>query len=153
MSNKFLTFRMSPSNAVEKLAQWRSLVSKSEFKKAINKIERDGIKILKSKTPVRTGRLRNSMTTIKKDSISGGGIDLRSGIVIGSRLPYANYVDQGVKQSSGRYVPALGRRITTGIHPGFRPRNFVSAAKPLIDESMKRTLEKFTSDWGRKLRL
>lgn len=153
MSNKFLTFRMNPSNAVAKLANWRSLVSKNEFKTAIDKIERDGIRILKSKTPVRTGRLRNSMTTIKKSSVSGGGLDLRTGVVIGSRLPYANYVDKGVKESSGRYVPALGRRITTGIHPGFRARNFVSAAKPLIEENMKKTLEKFTTEWGRKLRL
>jgi hypothetical protein len=143
--------RINPRNSVELLTLWRKSTSASVFNRAISKIERMSIKELKLRTPVRTGRLRNSMTTLLKTPSKG--IDLRSGLKIGSRLPYGKFVDQGTKRSSGRYVPVLGRRVKTGSHPGVRARNFVQASKPIIEEKSKMILEQFMKEWRSKLRL
>jgi len=118
----------------------------------MGKVERESVTILKKYTPVSTGKLRNSMRSLSKTP-AGQGIDLRSGIKIGSMLPYANYVDQGTNSSQGRYVPVLGRRITTGTHPGVRARNYVQAAIPKIEERTRMILERFEKDWRKGLRL
>lgn len=151
MTNKFLSIRVTPSNFNHLLKQWRVSDSRKTFNQILDKIGKQSITILKRHTPVSTGRLRNSMQVLSKNNASG--IDLRSGIKIGSTLPYATWVDQGTKASPGRYVPVLGRRVTTGTHPGVRPRHYVEAAIPNIEERTRMLLERYEKDWRRSLRL
>jgi hypothetical protein len=111
----------------------------------------ESVKILKLHTPIRTGLLRRSMGVLNKQP--GKGLDLRSGLKIGSPLQYGSFVDQGTKSSSGRFVPILGRRVTTGTHPGVRPRNFVQAARVPIEEKARMILEEYEKEWRKSLRV
>jgi len=151
MTNKFLSFRIRPNNITNQLRLWRTVAAPAHFNRAMDKIGREGVRILKTHTPIRTGRLRNSIRILNK--IPAKGVDLRSGILIGSRLQYGRYVDQGTKASTGRFVPVLGRRVSTGVHPGIRARNFVQAARVPIEERARMILEDFQKDWGKSLRV
>ena len=148
---KFLSFRIRPNNLSDQLRRWRQVTTPAHFNRAMDKIGREGVRILKQHTPVRTGRLRNSIRILKKTPAKG--IDLRTGIQIGSTLQYGRYVDQGTKASTGRYVPVLGRKITTGVHPGIRARNFVQAARIPIEERARMIIEEFQKDWRKSLRV
>jgi len=151
MAGKFLSFRIRPNNITDQLRIWRQVSTPAHFNRAMNNIGRESVKILKQHTPVRTGRLRNSIRILNKTP--GKGIDLRSGILIGSNLQYGRYIDQGTKASTGRYVPVLGRRVSTGVHPGIRARNFVQAARVPIEERARMIIEEFQKDWRKSLRV
>ena len=153
MSNKFLSLRLRPGNAISRLVKWRTVQAREQLDQLMGKYEEFGIKTLKKYTPVKSGRLRNSITTIEKKKTSSGNIDMRSGITIGSRLPYGNFVDKGTKSSTGRYVPVLGRRISTGTHPGVRARNFTAVANKKIQSEGNRMFDQFGRNWRRSLRL
>lgn len=150
MSKKPFSGGFSPRNYPAKFQQWRTVVGRQELDKFTRKMAITGLRIMKKHTPVRTGRLRNSVKIFAQET-KGGQIDLRSRIGIGSVLPYFSYVDKGTKQSDGRYVPVLGRRISTGLHPGVRARNFVDKANKEISMKIPNEFEKYLKKWGDKL--
>lgn len=68
---------------------------------------------IQSRTPVKSGNLRRSMTH--------GKIELISKVYrvrIGSALPYAQAVEEGHFQEVGRYVPAIGKKLRRSFVPG-----------------------------------
>jgi hypothetical protein len=69
---------------------------------------------LKPNTPVRTGRLQASETR----QVFG------KRAIIRTNTGYGKFVDEGIGPSPGRYVPAIGKRIRSGTHPGFPGRHF-----------------------------
>jgi len=109
-----------------------------------------GVVTMRSLVPVKTGRLRASVTMLSKSS--GSGIDLRSSVKIGSNLPYAAAQDLGAKASEGRFVPVLGRRITTGTHPGFPGTGFSAETQRRILAKADIAIEKMFKQWKQDIR-
>jgi len=68
---------------------------------------------IQSRTPVKSGNLRRSMTHKKIEIISK-----MYKIRIGSSLPYAQAVEEGHFQEVGRYVPAIGKKLVKSFVPG-----------------------------------
>ncbi len=87
-----------------------------------------------------TGRYLNSITSLITST----------GAVIAPSVNYALFVEEGIRESPGRYVPAIGKRIKTGIHPGYKGyklvENVKEKAKPeiqnLINNIMTQRLKK-----------
>lgn len=68
---------------------------------------------IQSRTPVKSGNLRRSMTHGKVELISKV-----YRVRIGSALPYAQAVEEGHFQEVGRYVPAIGKKLRRSFVPG-----------------------------------
>ena len=150
MVKPFISLTIRPRNFT---ALFRLLTSdyKKHGRKSADEVAAFAQKTMKALVPVRTGRLRNSIMIFSKTT-RGGATDLRSTIRVGSRLSYAGFVDKGTKSSSGRFVPALGRRIHTGTHPGVRPRNFVEKTKVKTDKFVNKSIRKVFKKWARSWR-
>ena len=95
--------------------------------KALNGIQRDTffrtacsdlgnrlIALVKPRTPVKTGVLRNNWNnaagSLGMASVSVGANGSYS-VTIENHTPYASYVELGHRQTPGRYVPAIGKRL------------------------------------------
>lgn len=63
---------------------------------------------VRDKTPVDTGNLQNSITHLVDDNA----------VIIGTNVDYARAVEFGHKQEIGRYVPAIGKRLTSPFVQG-----------------------------------
>lgn len=91
--------------------------------------------ILQKNTPVRTGALKRSETR----QVFGRSATVRS------NTGYGGFVNDGIGPSPGRFVPAIGKRIRTGTHPGFRGRHFkertIDEANPIIKEFLQSMLD------------
>ena len=57
---------------------------------------------------------------------------------VGTNVEYAKWLELGTKPSAGRFVPAIGRRIKKGMHPGMAKRPWMK----LTNKIMKRKIEK-----------
>jgi len=100
--------------------------------------------------PRRTGRLQESF-----------GVSMEhqwKRIRIGWSAPYASFVDEGIPQSPGRYVPAIDKRLiqpsrrnpSIGVHPGFEGRQFVNKMlDALKDEMIEATRDALRNRWMR----
>jgi hypothetical protein len=98
--------------------------------------------------PRRTGQLQESF-----------GVQMEAQfrrIRISWTAPYANFVDEGVPESPGRYVPAIDKRLvnpskrnpTIGIHPGFDGRHFIDKMlDALKDEMVQITQQEIQRRW------
>ncbi len=68
---------------------------------------------IQSRTPVKSGDLRRSMTH--------GKLELFNKVYkikLGSALPYAKPVEEGHYQEVGRYVPAIGKKLVKSFVQG-----------------------------------
>lgn len=84
--------------------------------------------------PVDTGMLRNSLTHDVRMS--------EEAVYIGTNVEYAPYVELGHKQTPGRYVPAIEKRLVRDFVPGkpyLRPavENHVAEYKKIAEECLK----------------
>ena len=68
--------------------------------------------------PVKTGNLKNSR--IREVHGNTGSVIVTA--------DYARYVNDGTGPSPGRYVPAIGKRIRTGMHPGIKGQHYAEIA-------------------------
>ena len=66
-----------------------------------------------SRTPVKSGDLRRSMTHGEVKKIFG-----IYKVEVGSALEYAQAVEEGHKQEVGRYVPAIGKKLKQSFVQG-----------------------------------
>lgn len=110
--------------------------------------QRDSKEAFKSVIPVRTGRTRRSVTSKRKLNKTR----LKGEIVISSRSPVIRFLDKGTKPSPGRYVPILGRRIKTGMHPGIRGTNIIDKARKDIDNIGKTSIKNINRQWKRAIK-
>ena len=88
----------------------------------------------KNLCPVKTGRLRNSITHL---TIS------EPAVLIGSNVEYAPYVELGHRQQPGRYVPALKKRLKASKvngKPFIRPaiENHMSEYQDIVNKEMSK---------------
>ena len=65
----------------------------------------------KEMCPVITNRLRSSITTDKSE-VQGFVVK------VGTNVKYAPYVEHGHRQTPGRFVPAIGKRLVRDFVPG-----------------------------------
>jgi len=112
---------------------------KREIDDFASEIAVGGRRAVKKHVPVRTGRLRESIKSGVVSRVSGSAIPEKV-VVIYSDSSYWHHVVFGTEPSHGRYVPAIGKRLVTGvrvlasgfiqtgmdigIHPGIRPNRF-----------------------------
>lgn len=88
----------------------------------------------KNLCPVKTGRLRNSITHL---TIS------EPAVLICSNVEYAPYVELGHRQQPGRYVPALKKRLKASKvngKPFIRPaiENHMSEYQDIVNKEMSK---------------
>lgn len=86
---------------------------KKEIGQSTKRIGVQAIRTLKSNTPVDTGALRKAWTA-EGPSVSGGGWVVK----LTNNVEYASYVENGHRQTPGRYVPAIGKRLKVSWIPG-----------------------------------
>tara|TARA_Y100000310_G_scaffold344169_1_gene455495 strand:- start:2128 stop:2595 length:468 start_codon:yes stop_codon:yes gene_type:complete len=129
--------------------------TRDEFDTVVNLAEN----IMKMFAPVRRGVLRDSIDT-KKLPYTDTGNFIHLHAEVGPRVPYWVYPEEGTGPSAGRYVPALGRRIDTGQHPGTpaqyyirRTREYVASVMPLhqarLEQSIARKFNAIGKPGGR----
>ena len=151
MVKPFLQVKIKPRNIGLKLSSMERR-TKRRYREFVETIIKFTEVTMKSLVPVRTGTLRDSIRTISKQ-IQDGGIDLRSNSFVGTTLRYAGFVDTGTRPSSGRFVPALGRRVQTGTHPGTPASNFIQRTKEQVDARLQfkgqSFLNRMTQDFQR----
>ena len=64
------------------------------YDRFVDEISEEGVRIMKTLAPIRSGTLRNSIK-VKIKQKKGGGADRRANVTIGPTVFYGRYVDQG----------------------------------------------------------
>ena len=118
---------------------------KNEVKKSVKNVGETYKRNAETNTPVKTGDLRRSWQLIGP-IFSGAdiSIELRNG------KNYASFVENGHRQTPGRYVPAIGKRLKVSWVPG---QHFLQKATkqtsnqipqlitPVMDDILRRLLD------------
>ena len=118
---------------------------KNEVKKSVKNVGETYKRNAETNTPVKTGDLRRSWQLIGP-IFSGAdiSIELRNG------KNYASFVENGHRQTPGRYVPAIGKRLKASWVPG---QHFLQKATkqtsnqipqlitPVMDDILRRLME------------
>ena len=81
-------------------------VLKQKIAQSTRRIGEQSLKTLKANTPVDKGNLRRSWTT-DGPNIGAGGWTIK----LINNANYASWVEEGHRQTPGRYVPAIGKRL------------------------------------------
>jgi hypothetical protein len=76
------------------------------------------LEILQDSTPVKTGRLRASMSMGHADNIFEMQVGKKSYVLVGTAVAYAAAVNDGYKQKAGRFVPGYWKGDTFVYEPG-----------------------------------
>ena len=118
---------------------------KNEVKKSVKNVGETYKRNAEANTPVKTGDLRRSWQ-LNGPIFSGAdiSIELRNG------KNYASFVENGHRQTPGRYVPAIGKRLKASWVPG---QHFLQKATkqtsnqipqlitPVMDNILRRLME------------
>ena len=118
---------------------------KNEVKKNVKNVGEAYKRNAEARTPVKTGDLRRSWQ-LKGPFFSGTdiSIELRNG------KNYASFVENGHRQTPGRYVPAIGKKLKVSWVPG---QHFLQKATkqtsnqipqlitPVMDNILRRLME------------
>ena len=108
----------------------------------MNDVANLGVAEVKQRTPVDHGRLRQSWT--KTQAINTGN---SVQVDITNNTEYASFVEFGHRQTPGRYVPAIGKRLKVAWVPGrFMLKNSVSSIEKVM---VSRVTKRFESELGK----
>ena len=153
MAPGFFVLKVTPSNFASRFTKVRNSYN-SKSREAIDSIAEYAKLTWQLAVPVKTGKLRNSIQ-VKSKKTTLGVTDLRSEIIIASSVPYFDYIDRGTKESPGRYVPVLGKRLTNfpdsadfGFHPGIVARNITDGVQRKIEKETGIRLNKMLRSWA-----
>lgn len=86
---------------------------KNEVKKSVKNVGETYKRNAESRTPVRSGELRRSWQ-LKGPFFSGTDISVE----LRNSKNYASFVENGHRQTPGRYVPAIGKKLKASWVPG-----------------------------------
>lgn len=113
---------------------------KQGIEKTALKAGTQAMKNVKSLTPVKEGNLRKQWSVIGP-SYTGNAfvIELRN------NADYASYVENGHRQTPGRYVPAIGKRLKASWVPG---QHMLMKTMFEIDGQMPQLLSPILRDLG-----
>ena len=116
---------------------------KNEVKKSVKNVGETYKRNAEANTPVKTGDLRRSWQLIGP-IFSGADISIE----LRNSKNYASFVENGHRQTPGRYVPAIGKRLKASWVPG---RHFLQRATKQTDDQMPRLLTPVMTDILRRL--
>lgn len=153
MSTKFLTLKINPKNYVSKFNKTRAVYD-SLTRDLVDKVAEFTQLTWQMAVPVRTGKLRASIG-IKSKKTTKGSTDMRSLILVASDSPYYDFVDRGAKESAGRYVPFLGKRLINvegradfGFHPGQEAQNITNKVQHRVEKKLSTEVDKSLRTWS-----
>ncbi|RMC55061.1 HK97 gp10 family phage protein [Lactobacillus sp. ESL0261] len=118
---------------------------KNEVKKSVKNVGETYKRNAEANTPVKTGDLRRSWQLIGP-IFSGADITIE----LRNSKNYASFVENGHRQTPGRYVPAIGKRLKASWVPG---QHFLQKATkqtsnqipqlitPVMDNILRRLME------------
>ena len=118
---------------------------KNEVKKSVKNVGETYKRNAEANTPVKTGDLRRSWQLIGP-IFSGADISIE----LRNSKNYASFVENGHRQTPGRYVPAIGKRLKVSWVPG---QHFLQKATkqtsnqipqlitPVMDNILRRLME------------
>ena len=118
---------------------------KNEVKKSVKNVGETYKRNAEANTPVKTGDLRRSWQ-LKGPFFSGTDISVE----LRNSKNYASFVENGHRQTPGRYVPAIGKRLKASWVPG---QHFLQKATkqtsnqipqlitPVMDDILRRLME------------
>ena len=118
---------------------------KNEVKKSVKNVGDTYKRNAEANTPVKTGDLRRSWQLIGP-IFSGADITIE----LRNSKNYASFVENGHRQTPGRYVPAIGKRLKASWVPG---QHFLQKATkqtsnqipqlitPVMDDILRRLLD------------
>lgn len=105
-----------------------------EWQRALLEMEGEGVERLKDRvlrsaglrvqeylddlTPVRSGRLKGSMSQGHPDNVFQLQVGRNSYVLVGTAVEYAQHVNDGFTQEAGRFVPGEWRSGTFHYRPG-----------------------------------
>ena len=136
--NDGATITIRPRNLRRRLDNWQYSDVPNAADVLFEKIANKTLRIMREEAPVNTGRLKASIA-VKSKNKHAGGRDRRFSASVGPSVSYANYVSKGTSPSPGRFVPAIKKRVRTGMHPGTPANNFVSRTRDKVDASINST--------------
>ena len=92
------------------IKSWQKVMAKANFEEFLKgfllEMAQRAVADIKGNTPRMTGALINSWT-ISAVTINGGNLEVE----IINNQNYASFVEYGHRQTPGRYVPAIGKRL------------------------------------------
>jgi len=122
-----------------------------DIREAYKRLEDRSRDIIRAETPKVTGATANAWNSSR--SVDG---NLKATITLNNPNPQAQRLNIGTKPSRGRYVPELGRRITTGEHPGTKGTQYIQKATNQISdatlEEMKDVVDMIKQNTGKNFR-
>lgn len=106
-------------------------------------------KVIK-RTPVRNGTLRSAWTA--SDNLSGKVYVEKQGdsyvVTISNHVYYASYVEYGHRQTPGRFVPAIGKRLKKSWVKG---HFMLTISEHELENEAPKVIERKISNWLKKL--
>lgn len=109
-------------------------------KSILTRIQNKALRILKQRAPRKTGAFRKSIKIIESSMRESSGMS-RGFVKIMPTSPKTRFIIKKTRPSQGVYVPALGKRIKFGMHPGTASNNFITASKPIIIREAKKIVD------------
>jgi len=113
---------------------------KQEIEKTALKVGTQAMKSVKSLTPVKEGNLRKQWSVIGPSYTGNAFV-----IELQNNADYASYVENGHRQTPGRYVPAIGKRLKASWVPG---QHMLMKTMFEIDGQMPQLLSPILRDLG-----
>ena len=97
----------------------------------------EGVGEIQSRTSVKTGNLRRSATS-GNIKVEGKVHSIKIGYDT-NQAPYADYYENGHKQTPGRYVPAIGKKLKQSYVPG---KHVVADSLTIVRDGLSAKLKK-----------
>ena len=116
---------------------------KNEVKKSVKNVGETYKRNAKANTPVKTGDLRRSWE-LKGPFFSGTDISVE----LRNSKNYASFVENGHRQTPGRYVPAIGKRLKASWVPG---QHFLQKATKQTSNQIQQLITPVMDDILRRL--
>ena len=94
------------------------------------------IEILKHKAPKDTGKFASTIRSYRETVRKSNGVNYHR-FVVGPTAPNSIFIIRATKASPGRYVPAIRKRIKSGMHPGTAANPFLEKSVNIINREIK----------------
>lgn len=113
---------------------------KQGIEKTALKVGTQAMRNVKSLTPVKEGNLRRQWSVVGPSYLGNVFV-----IELKNNAEYASYVENGHRQTPGRYVPAIGKRLKASWVPG---QHMLMKTMFEIDAQMPQLLSPILRDLG-----
>ena len=116
---------------------------KNEVKNSVRNVGETYKRNAESRTPVQSGELRRSWQ-LKGPFFAGSDITVE----LRNSKNYASFVENGHRQTPGRYVPAIGKKLKANWVPG---QHFLQKATSETDKQIPQLISPVMDDILRRL--